>query len=95
MSDEILVDARGLHCPMPLLKAKLALNSMAVGQVVKVLASDAGSKKDIPAFVAQSVHQLVEQTESDNSFVFLIKKQSIISQECDVCQNPGIKPFSN
>ena len=43
---DVEVDARGLACPLPLLRAKLALNDMAVGHVLKVLATDAGSQRD-------------------------------------------------
>ena len=68
-------DARGLSCPMPLLRARLALNGMAVGQTLQVLATDAGSQRDIASFCQLAGHQLLhqEQTE-DGVFVYLIRK---------------------
>lgn len=53
------LDACGLQCPMPLLKAKLALNNLAAGQVLEVLATDAGSYRDFHAWVGQSAHELL------------------------------------
>lgn len=58
-----LVDARGLSCPMPLLKAKLALNACAVGQTVTVWATDSGSVRDFKAFAELSHHTLAQFTE--------------------------------
>jgi tRNA 2-thiouridine synthesizing protein A len=69
------VDARGLSCPMPLLKAKLALNGMAPGQVLQVLATDAGSQRDIASFCQLAGHQLLYQEQTpEGVFVYLICK---------------------
>lgn len=54
-----IVDAKGLNCPMPLLKAKLALNACKVGDVVRVLATDGGSVRDFHAFAELSAHTLI------------------------------------
>ncbi|HCP54541.1 MULTISPECIES: sulfurtransferase TusA family protein [Pseudomonas] len=59
------VDATGLSCPLPLLKAKLALNQLASGAVLKVIATDAGSQRDFRAFAKLAGHQLVHE-EVDN-----------------------------
>ncbi len=69
------VDARGLSCPLPLLKAKLALNGLESGQVLRVLATDAGSQRDIASFCRLAEHQLLhgEQT-AEGVFVYLIRK---------------------
>ena len=75
MSNEIILDARGLLCPMPLLKAKLALNGLKTGQKLKVLATDQGSKRDIPAFIELSPHRLLVQSEENGDHIFLIEKQ--------------------
>ena len=68
------VDARGLSCPMPLLKAKLALNSCECGQVVRVLATDAGSVRDFHAFANLSAHALVHFAEHEEHFEYQLQK---------------------
>ncbi|MGJ8521593.1 Sulfur carrier protein TusA [Carnimonas sp. R-84981] len=68
-----VVDARGLACPLPLLKAKQALAGMAVGQRLELWASDPGSWADIASFVALSAHQLVlkEQVNDDYHYILV------------------------
>lgn len=69
------MDARGLSCPMPLLRAKLALNGMAAGKVLQVLATDAGSQRDIASFCQLAGHQLLHQEQTaEGVFVYLIRK---------------------
>ena len=68
-----ILDTSGLRCPMPLLKTKLALNAMTPGEVLEVIATDAGSVRDIPAYLNLSHHHLVSQTETGGSFRFLIR----------------------
>ncbi len=68
------LDARGLNCPLPVLKAKKALNGMASGDVLKIMSTDAGSVKDFEAFAKQTGNDLLESTESDGEFHFLMKK---------------------
>ena len=58
---------------MPLLKTKLELNSMHPGQELEVIATDAGSARDIPAFLRLSAHELVSTTEREGRFTFVIK----------------------
>ncbi|MEC7377472.1 MAG: sulfurtransferase TusA family protein [Pseudomonadota bacterium] len=72
MVDRVL-DASGLRCPMPLLKTKLELNSMAPGDELEVIATDAGSARDIPAFLELSDHRLMSSSESDGQYRFVIK----------------------
>ena len=57
------LDARGLDCPLPLLKTRQALRRLAPGQVLRVVATDAGSARDIPNYVGQSPHELVRRGE--------------------------------
>ncbi len=71
-ADRIL-DASGLQCPMPLLKTKLELNAMAPGQLLEVVATDAGSARDIPAFLKLSCHELVSSSESNGNYRFVIR----------------------
>lgn len=69
------LDARGLRCPMPLLKLKQALHGMAPGEAVDVLTSDPGSVRDFQAFLRQSGHELLELREGDADFFFRIRKK--------------------
>jgi len=68
------LDAKGLCCPLPLLKTKLALREMAIGECLKVAATDAGAKRDIPDFVIKSGHHLLKATEKGNVYYFWIRK---------------------
>jgi tRNA 2-thiouridine synthesizing protein A len=68
------VDARGLSCPLPLLKAKKALNSLAHGELLKVLSTDQGSWRDFRVFAEQSGHQLLESQEENGVYTYLLKK---------------------
>ncbi|MEX2469488.1 MAG: sulfurtransferase TusA family protein [Pseudohongiellaceae bacterium] len=71
---DIELDLSGLACPMPLLKAKLALNTMAPAQVLKVVATDPGSEKDFHLFVEQSNHQILDFHKNDKAYVYWIRK---------------------
>ena len=68
------LDARGLNCPLPILKAKKAINGIESGEVLKIIATDPGSVKDFEAFCNQTGHELVESAEANGEFTFLIKK---------------------
>jgi tRNA 2-thiouridine synthesizing protein A len=69
------VDAKGLNCPLPVLRTKKALNDMASGQVLRILATDPGSVRDFEAFCRQTGNQLLQQREEDGVFVFLLKRK--------------------
>jgi tRNA 2-thiouridine synthesizing protein A len=69
------LDAKGLSCPLPILKTKKALNDLRSGQVLKVLATDPGSVKDMQAFSRQTGNALISSTQEDNAFVFLMRKK--------------------
>ncbi|WP_224100423.1 sulfurtransferase TusA family protein [Paraburkholderia caribensis] len=70
------VDARGLDCPLPILRAKKALADMESGQILKVLATDPGSQRDFAAFSKQTGNEIVEvTTTSDKVFVFLMRRR--------------------
>jgi tRNA 2-thiouridine synthesizing protein A len=68
------VDARGLNCPLPLLKAKQALRHMTTGQQLRVIATDRGSLRDFKAFAELSGHLLLEQTEEQGTLIHLLQK---------------------
>ena len=71
---DIEIDLSGLHCPMPLLKAKLALNSMDSTQVLKIIATDPSSEKDFYMFVDQTDHQILDFQKDDSAYFYWIKK---------------------
>lgn len=68
------VDATGLNCPMPILRAKKALAGLAAGQVLKVIATDPGSVKDFEAFAKQTGNQLLQSETQGSQFTYLIRK---------------------
>ena len=69
------LDARGLNCPLPILRAKKALNEMQSGQVLKIVATDPGSVKDFEAFAKQTGNALVDQAAAGKEFTFFLKKK--------------------
>ncbi|MFK8021955.1 MAG: sulfurtransferase TusA family protein [Pseudomonadales bacterium] len=76
-NDTVLVDACGLDCPMPLLKAKQALNKLAAGEFLRVLATDPGSHRDFHVFAEQSGQRLVSATQDKGRFEFVFEKTSL------------------
>ena len=69
------VDARGLNCPLPILKAKKALAGMQSGQILRVLATDEGSVRDFQAFSRQTGNELVEQTREGDTISHLLRRR--------------------
>ena len=67
------LDARNLSCPLPILKTKKALNDLASGQVLKIVATDPGSVKDMEAFAKQTGHALLSHAEENKTYVFLMR----------------------
>lgn len=68
------LDATGLNCPLPILRAKKALATLGGGQVLRVVATDPGSVKDFDAFAKQTGNTLIESRQEGNKYFFLIKK---------------------
>jgi len=68
------LDASGLNCPLPILRAKKALAGMTAGQVLHIIATDPGAVKDFEAFAKQTGNELQESKEEGGKFVFLMKK---------------------
>lgn len=68
------LDASGLNCPLPVLRAKKALNGMSAGQVLHIIATDPGAVKDFEAFARQTGNELTESREEGSKFYFLLKK---------------------
>ena len=69
------LDTRGLNCPLPILKAKKALNELNSGQTLKVVATDAGSVRDFQAFARQTGNILVEQQTAGADFIHILKRR--------------------
>lgn len=68
------LDARGLNCPLPILRTKKSMSKMGDGQVLKVIATDPGSLKDIESFCSQTGHELLSSEQNDGDFIFHIRK---------------------
>ncbi|MCU0765767.1 MAG: sulfurtransferase TusA family protein [Gammaproteobacteria bacterium] len=68
------LDASGLNCPLPILRAKKTLAGLGSGQVLHIIATDPGSVKDFEAFAKQTGNELLESREEGGKFHFLIKK---------------------
>ncbi len=69
------LDARGLNCPLPILRTKKTLSDMTSGQVLKILATDPGSAKDFQAFAKQTGNALLSADENDKVFTFFMQKK--------------------
>ncbi len=69
-----MLDASGLTCPLPMLKAKKALSPLSVGQILYIVCTDPGAVKDFQAFCKQTGHALLETRKEGSQFHFLIKK---------------------
>lgn len=75
MSDfDVELDASGLNCPLPVLKARKALASMTAGQRLLLIATDLGAQKDIPAFAKVTGNPLVETSEQGGKLHFVLEK---------------------
>lgn len=71
---DAVLDATGLKCPMPVLRARRALKPLAHGQTLQVLADDPASAQDMPAFCETTGHDLIAARKDGGTFVFLIRK---------------------
>ncbi len=69
------VDARGLNCPLPILRTKKALNEMQTGQVLKVVATDPASQRDFQAFSRQTGNALIDQSAANGEFIYLLRRK--------------------
>lgn len=69
------IDARGLNCPLPILRTKKALSDMQSGQVLRIQATDPGAVKDFQAFARQTGNELLSHTEDDKVFCFFLRKR--------------------
>ncbi|MDB5410141.1 MAG: tusA [Rhodospirillales bacterium] len=73
-TETTIMDARGLRCPLPVLKARKALKALVQGDILQVLATDPGAVKDFEAFCRTTGHRLVDCREADGVYDFRIEK---------------------
>ncbi len=71
-----VLDTKGLNCPLPVLKAKRALKNVPVGEILTVVATDPASTIDFRHFCMVSGHELVEWSEADGIFTYVIRRTS-------------------
>ncbi|MES2935141.1 MAG: sulfurtransferase TusA family protein [Pseudomonadota bacterium] len=69
------LDASGLNCPLPILKAKKALSELQSGQVLRIIATDPGSVRDFQAFAKQTGNELLSQSENGKQLIFFMKRK--------------------
>jgi TusA-related sulfurtransferase len=74
VAHDVELDASGLNCPLPLLKAKMELNKMSSGTVLKVIATDAGSQRDFRTFARLAGHTLLREEDEAGIYRFWLKK---------------------
>ncbi|MHA2358921.1 MAG: sulfurtransferase TusA family protein [Candidatus Thorarchaeota archaeon] len=67
-------DASGLRCPMPILKTKKAIQDINIGEILKVIATDVGTKKDFPAWSSRTGNEILELVEEGDKLVWYIKR---------------------
>lgn len=72
---DVVLDTKGMNCPMPVIKTKKAIDALQTGQVLEVIATDQGAKSDIPALLKRLGHELVQTNEDRGVIVFYIKKK--------------------
>ncbi|OJX38952.1 MAG: response regulator SirA [Chloroflexi bacterium 44-23] len=71
---DLTLDCSGMACPMPILKTKKAVESLQLGQVLEMIATDPGSTSDIDAWTQKTGHELVDSRQEGNKYIFYIKK---------------------
>jgi len=71
---DLEIDARGLNCPLPILRTRKGINTLASGQVVKIIATDPGSVKDLDAFCKQTGNEMLESSQQDGESHSNIRK---------------------
>lgn len=69
------LDARGLNCPLPILKAKKALADMSSGQTLRIVATDSGSVRDFQAFAKQTGNDLIEQQTQGGEYITVLRRR--------------------
>lgn len=70
---DVLLDAKGMYCPMPIVQLKKATKTMQPGQVLKLVATDPGSTRDVPAWANKTGAEVLETSEDNGEYTFIIK----------------------
>lgn len=78
MEFDRLLDARGLKCPLPILRCKKSISEVQFEEILKVMATDPGSVRDFQAFCKQTQHELLLTEVSDDTFTFYIRKKNVV-----------------
>lgn len=76
IKEDKVLDARGLLCPMPVVKAGKEMRSMAPGQILKILATDRGAIADMPAWAEDAGHELLEWKDESGTLVFFVRRSA-------------------
>ena len=74
IKEDRLLDASGLSCPMPVVKAAKEMRALAPGQILKIVATDRGSVADIPAWAEDTGNEVLQSTTEENRYVFFVRK---------------------
>jgi tRNA 2-thiouridine synthesizing protein A len=77
MSHQHLLDTQGLYCPEPVMMLHSMIDEMQSGDIVKIIASDPATQRDIPKFCQFLGHELLEASEQDGLFIYFLKKASV------------------
>ncbi len=75
LTPDLVLDATGLCCPMPVVRSRQAIDRLQPGQLLEVRATDPGARRDIPAWASQLGHEVLEMQEQDGVIRFLIRKR--------------------
>lgn len=70
---DVELDCKGMFCPMPIVKLKKTTKTMESGQVLRIVATDPGSEKDVPAWAKKTGAEIMESSQDDGEYVFVIK----------------------
>ncbi|TFH19204.1 sulfurtransferase TusA family protein [Candidatus Bathyarchaeota archaeon] len=70
---DVELDAKGMYCPMPIVKLKKATKTMEPGQVLKLVATDPGSARDVPAWANKTGAEILETSEENGEYTFIIR----------------------
>ena len=70
---DVELDCKGMYCPMPIVKLKKTTKTMESGQVLRIVATDPGSEKDVPAWAKKTGAEIMESSKAGGEYVFVIK----------------------
>jgi tRNA 2-thiouridine synthesizing protein A len=74
MKADLIIDAKGLSCPMPIVRAKKGIDQLDPGQIMELQSTDKGSVNDFQSWAKQTKHELLDVKENDGVYIFYVKK---------------------